>query len=587
MSIKVDETPVWQTSEMPDDFIENQYISVFLKQGASSHAGLVLCVFAMYVILVSKIDGYYPHIFLLITLVVNAIRIFFTHKILGIYVDKVATISKLHFLHGMTHALPLLGFSYLGEIDKSIITIILLTISTASVSTTNGYKYKYLWFVVPLLIPLSLAWAFVDNGNTNAQHWGNYTLAFLIVAYLFYLIGLGKDLFSVFNESCHIRFSESEKNQKLILALDEAKNASLAKTRFLASASHDLRQPMHTIGVLLAALRLRTLDERSREIVEVLGTVNDSLSSQLDGLLDISKLDAGVVTPDLQVYKLGDLVRAHVAKITLSDEKEKLYVHVHAATDVLVKTDIVLFERVLMNLTGNAIKFTEQGGIDITISATDEKVILEVADTGIGIASNFQNLVFQEFYQVGNAERDRTAGLGLGLSIVKRICSLLNIHIHLISAIGQGSRFVMTMPLVRNTDYISMKKTTQETIHLPVMTALVVDDEIDIRTGMRLLLEELGCKVVLADGIDQAVAAAKVHQFDVIFSDYRLRGDENGIDAIGHVRVVQPGVDAVLITGDTAPERLRSAQNANIEMLHKPVSFEAILKQLRKTAGSR
>jgi CheY-like chemotaxis protein/nitrogen-specific signal transduction histidine kinase len=398
---------------------------------------------------------------------------------------------------------------------------------------------------------------------------------------------LGKDLFSVFNESCHIRFSESEKNQKLILALDEAKNASLAKTRFLASASHDLRQPMHTIGVLLAALRLRTLDERSREIVEVLGTVNDSLSSQLDGLLDISKLDAGVVTPDLQVYKLGDLVRAHVAKITLSDEKEKLYVHVHAATDVLVKTDIVLFERVLMNLTGNAIKFTEQGGIDITISATDEKVILEVADTGIGIASNFQNLVFQEFYQVGNAERDRTAGLGLGLSIVKRICSLLNIHIHLISAIGQGSRFVMTMPLVRNTDFISMKKTTQETIHLPVMTALVVDDEIDIRTGMRLLLEELGCKVVLADGIDQAVAAAKVHQFDVIFSDYRLRGDENGIDAIGHVRVVQPGVDAVLITGDTAPERLRSAQNANIEMLHKPVSFEAILKQLRKTAGSR
>jgi hypothetical protein len=111
----------------------------------------------------------------------------------------------------MTHALPLLGFSYLGEIDKSIITIILLTISTASVSTTNGYKYKYLWFVVPLLIPLSLAWTFVGNGSTNAQHWGNYTLAFLIVAYLFYLIGLGKDLFSVFNESCHIRFSESEK----------------------------------------------------------------------------------------------------------------------------------------------------------------------------------------------------------------------------------------------------------------------------------------------------------------------------------------------------------------------------------------
>jgi signal transduction histidine kinase/CheY-like chemotaxis protein len=474
----------------------------------------------------------------------------------------------------------------LDDLDKSIITIILLTISTASVSTTNGYKHKYLWFVVPLLVPLSLAWALVGNTHTNTQHWANYTLALLIIAYIFYLIGLGKDLFAVFDESCRIRFSENEKNQKLLLALEETKNASLAKTRFLASASHDLRQPMHTIGVLLAALQMRTLDERSREIVEVLGTVNNSLASQLDGLLDISKLDAGVVTPDLQVYKLGDLVRAHVAKITLSDEKEKLYVHVHATSDVLVKTDVVLFERVLMNLTGNAIKFTEQGGIDITISSTDEKVILEVADTGIGIAKNFQTLVFQEFYQVGNAERDRTAGLGLGLSIVKRICSLLNIHIHLISETGQGSRFVMSMPLVRTADYIPMKKIIYETIHLPEMTVLVIDDEIDIRTGMRLLLEELGCKVVLADGIDQAVAAAKTHKFDVVFSDYRLRGDENGIDAIGHVRVVQPGVDAVLITGDTAPERLRSAQKADIQMLHKPVSFEAILKQLRKTAGS-
>jgi K+-sensing histidine kinase KdpD len=299
---------------------------------------------------------------------------------------------------------------------------------------------------------------------------------------------------------------------------------------------------MHTIGVLLAALHMRTLDERSREIVEVLGVVNNSLASQLDGLLDISKLDAGVVIPDLLVYRLSELVRAHVAKITLSDGKQNLYVRLHAATDVLVQIDIVLFERILMNLTSNAIKFTEQGDVDIAINATDEKVILEVADIGIGIASNFQNLIFQEFYQVGNSERDRTAGLGL--SIVKRICQLLNTHIHLISVPGQSSRFVLTMPLVKYAPHVAMKKIAQEAVYLPAMTVLVIDDEIDIRTGMRLLLEELGCAVILADGIDQAVAAAKTHKFDVIFSDDRLRGDENGIDAIGHVRAIQPGVYA-------------------------------------------
>jgi signal transduction histidine kinase/CheY-like chemotaxis protein len=584
MSIKVDTNFVWHANEMPNNFIENQYVGMFLKRGVSSHFGLILCAFAMYAIMLSKMDGFYPHIFLFFTLIVNAIRILFTNKILGKSVDKVATISKLHLLHGTTHALPLMGFSFLGDIDKSIITIILLTISTAAVSTTNGYKYKYLWFVAPLLLPLSLAWALVNN-SSSSQHWINYIIAFLIIAYLFYLIGLGKDLFAVFNESCHIRFSESEKNKKLMLALDEAKNASLAKTRFLASASHDLRQPMHTIGVLLAALRMRTLDERSREIVEVLGTVNNSLSSQLDGLLDISKLDAGVVTPDLQIYKLGDLVRAHAAKISLSDAKQSLYVRVHASSDALVQTDIVLFERVLMNLTGNAIKFTEYGGVDITVHATEQKVILEIADTGIGIADDFKSLVFQEFYQIGNAERDRTAGLGLGLSIVKRICRLLDIQIHLISVPNQGSRFVLTMHLVRDAHHITLKKTIQEEVLLPAMTVLVIDDEVGIRTGMRLLLEELGCIVVLADGIDQAVVAAKVQKFNVIFSDYRLKGHENGIDAIGHVRVIQPGVDAVLITGDTASERLQSAQNAGLQMLHKPVSFEAILKQLRKTVG--
>lgn len=572
-----------QATVIPTDFMENQYVSIYLKQGARSHLGLVLCVFALYGILIFKDHNIFAHIWLIIALLVNTIRILFTEKILEKTKDKVQSISRLHFLHGVVHGLPVLWFPYMLDLEKAIVTIILVTISTASVSTTNGFKGKYLWFIGPLLVPLSLAWI-LGNGALNTQYIMNYVLAFLIIAYLFYLIGLGKDLFAVFEESCNIRFSEAQKNQQLKIALDEAKNASLAKTRFLASASHDLRQPMHTIGVLLAALGLRQLDTRSREIVDVLGTVNTSLSSQLDGLLDISKLDAGVVKPDLQIYRLDELVKAHVAKISLPEQKQNLQVRVHAPQEVLVRTDSALFERVLMNLTGNAIKFTEKGGVDISISVTNQKAILEVSDTGIGIAPDMQQLVFQEFYQVGNPERDRSAGLGLGLSIVKRICELLDIHVHLLSAPGQGCRFVLSMPLINGEAQSPATKLNMSSIDLPQMTVLVVDDEIDIRTGMRLLLEELGCKVVLADGTAQAVTAAKMHKFDIVFSDYRLRGDENGIDAIGHVRVVLPHVDAVLITGDTAPERLQSAQNAGIHMLHKPVSFEAIVQQLQKTA---
>lgn len=583
MNTKIDiPTPI-PSSVKPTDFMENQYINVYLKQSFRSHFGLLLCVVAMYAILASKPNSIFAHLWLIFALASNAVRILFTKYILAKTENKVNAISKLHFLHGMTHGMPALWFIYLNDIEKTAITIILLTISSASVSTTNGYKGKFLWFAMPLMIPLCLAWMFGSSYVDDSKSWVSYALAILILAYLFYLIALGKDLFSVFEESCNIRFSEFEKNEQLKVALEESKNASMAKTRFLASASHDLRQPMHTIGVLLAALGMRPLDARSREIVDVLGTVNTSLASQLDGLLDISKLDAGVVQPDLQVYRLDELVKTHVAKISLPEQKQNLHVRVHTPQEVLVYTDSVLFDRVLMNLTGNAIKFTKQGGIDISISVTDQKAILEVADTGIGIAPDMQQLVFQEFYQVGNPERDRTAGLGLGLSIVKRICTLLNIHVHLISAQGQGCRFILTFPLTTNMAHTTTKKVSTNVVQLPAMTVLVIDDEVDIRTGMRLLLEELGCSVVLADGIEQAVVAAKIHKFDMVFSDYRLRGDENGIDAIGHVRVVLPDVDAVLMTGDTAPERLQSAQNAGIHILHKPVSFEAIVKQLQKT----
>jgi signal transduction histidine kinase/CheY-like chemotaxis protein len=571
------------TTEASALFIESQYIDLYNKQCQRTHHGLAFCILVLYFILNFRINSYYPLIWLFIALLVNITRLIPVNVKDWHHVRPVNLIAYSYIMRALVFIVALFGFQYLNDIDRAIYTIIFLTLCTASVSTTNGYKNKYLWYIFPMMISLSAAWMAVAFQAADKQ-WEYSVVSLLILAYLAYLVGLGKDLFAVFEASCNIRFSENAKNEQLKLALEESKIASMAKTRFLASASHDLRQPMHTMGVLLAALGMRSLDTRSREIVDVLGTVNSSLASQLDGLLDISKLDAGVVQPNLQVYRLDELVKAHVAKISLTDKKENLYVRVHAPQEILVRTDNVLFERVLMNLTTNAIKFTESGGVDISISMTDQKAILEVADTGIGIAHEMHQLVFQEFYQVGNPERDRAAGLGLGLSIVKRICALLNIHVHLISKPNQGCRFVLTLPLVKNVVHTPTQKATLGSVHLPAMTVLVIDDEVDVRTGMRLLLEELGCTVVLADGIDQAVTAAKSHKFDIVFSDYRLRGDENGIDAIGQVRLLLPKVDAVLITGDTAPERLQSANKAGIQMLHKPVSFEDIVKQLQRSA---
>lgn len=569
-----------QPSTAPLEFIRQQFVSIFLKQIPRSSAGLLFCMAIIFGLLYSKNQSYILTIWLGCSFLAVTLRFLFLEKLLHSSSHGFIWLSVSHTLHGVALGLSLFAFGWLTNIEKSIVTIMFLTLSTASAATTNGYKNMYLFFTTPMLLPLCFAWAFSNKMPVHEQS-AAYTLAFLIFIYYFFVLAFGRDLQKLFIESCQIRFKETENNERLKIALEEAKNASLAKTRFLASASHDLRQPIHSIGVLLAALGLRNLDLRSREIVDVLTTVNSSLSSQLSGLLDISKLDAGVISPEASNFNLVEMGHKHIANVIASFNAKDLHIRLHSSESVWVHTDYQLLERVLMNLTNNALKFTNHGGVDITIKSIGNKAVLEVIDTGIGIKDQYTDLIFQEFYQIGNSERDRSAGLGLGLSIIKRICSLLDIDIKLHSKFGEGSCFTLTMP-IRNCEQITAELTKLESIYKKKqLSVLVIDDEIDILIGMRLLLEELGCTVAVADDISKAVEYAKVQRFDLVFSDFRLRNMQNGIDAITRVRSLQPHIHAVLISGDTAPERLQEAKAAAIPLLHKPVSLELITKHLQ------
>jgi len=243
----------------------------------------------------------------------------------------------------------------------------------------------------------------------------------------------------VFEESCRFRYGEQESNRELTRALERLNEASRAKTQFLAAASHDLRQPFHSLNVLVAALQLRPLDERSREIAGLLDAVNQSMSKQLDGLLDISRLDAGTVQPTLAPLRLDDFVAAHHATLTplARDRGQRLVLD--AAAGITVVSDGALLMRVLSNLTDNALKFTPAGGIvTLSLRRDGDAAVLSVADSGIGIASAEHERVFREFYQVSNVERDRSKGLGLGLSIVQRLCALLGVTLQLDSQPGRG-----------------------------------------------------------------------------------------------------------------------------------------------------
>jgi signal transduction histidine kinase/CheY-like chemotaxis protein len=566
------------TATAQSKHVEAQYIALFLQQNKRAQTSILISMVMVFVLLRYRIHVDWAFAWLALMTIVSAVRFAMTDKLVKSTRKPIAMITFLLVLNGLCMVLPVLAFDKFTDAERSFITVVLVTLATGSAVSTSGYRGKFLWFAAVLLVPLSVGWMLTTPADDSA--WVGRGLGLLIVIYLIFLAGLGRDAYRVFDESCRIRFAEQDLNQRLGEALDIAQQASEAKTRFLAAASHDLRQPLHTIGMLVTAITLRKLDERCREIVDLLGTVSQSLSGQLDGLLDVSKLDAGIVQPELQTVSLTQLVQSHVALVAFTAEQKGLYIKAHCPEQIQVLTDANLFQRILGNLTSNALKFTSTGGVDVFVKRQGQQAVVEVVDTGVGIEPALQQLVFQEFYQIGNDERDRTKGLGLGLAIVQRVCTLLKIDLTLHSKLHEGSRFNLTMPLANGEPDTTVPALSAPDLAMKSLRVLVIDDEVDVRTGMQLLLEELGCSVVLADSAQQASRLAVAGTLDMVISDFRLKDGASGIDAIRNMQHIHPHIYALLITGDTAPDRLKQAHAANIELLHKPVVLNELIKHL-------
>ena len=487
-------------------------------------------------------------------------------------------IGLLMLSGGVLMAVPLLAFDRYSVHEQAVITIVFLTVSTASVIATAGFRMVFLYYSLPMLLPLSLAWATSTPAGSSAfTAWG---MAMLILFYQIYLAGLSRKVSLVFLDAGRYRYSQSRLNTALQGALDAAEEANRAKTQFLAAASHDLRQPMHSMNVLVAALSLKKLDESSQEIVKVLDTVNQTITQQLDGLLDISKLDAGTIVPKMAACRVDSLLRAHYQSIrVLADERGQLCT-LNIEQTMTVRTDEALLRRAIGNLTDNALKFTPSGGqVMLTLKQQGGEALIEVSDSGIGIPDDQREMIFREFYQIGNANRDRAKGLGLGLSIVRRLCVLIGARLSVHSVVGQGSQFTISLPNVETLDS-PQDRPVRHRRSLQSLVVLVIDDELMVRQSMRFLLEELGCTVHDADG---SIAAAKIaagQTIDFILSDMRLAEGDSGIEAIAQVRRLQPDARAVLVTGDTAPERLREARATDLPLLHKPVTLARLLDVL-------
>jgi signal transduction histidine kinase/CheY-like chemotaxis protein len=354
---------------------------------------------------------------------------------------------------------------------------------------------------------------------------------------------------------------------------DEAERANLAKSRFLAAASHDLRQPLHALGLFLSELNEQPLDARSRQLTGRLTASTEAMEGLLDSLLDISRLDAGVLTPKPAVFDMHAKLEHLLAGQASAAAARGLDLRLHCPPCWGV-SDPLLFERIVANLVGNAIRYTPHGRVLVACRRRGERLRVEVRDSGLGIAADDQQVIFQEFVQLGNVERARDKGLGLGLAIVRRLVNLLGHRLELRSALGRGSVFAIELPAAAPPDPVPGDREALALGHFDGLQVMLADDDALALSAMSSLLASWGCEVTAAHTADELLdALASRSAPDILITDLRLGGATDGLALIAAVRAQtgQAGLPAVLISGDTAPESLARIQAAGVPLLHKPV----------------
>jgi signal transduction histidine kinase len=380
-------------------------------------------------------------------------------------------------------------------------------------------------------------------------------------------------------EGFAIRFE----NRRLLAALEvekaeaeaargRAEKANLAKSQLLAAASHDLRQPLHALSLFSGSLQSLALDDEAKDVASRIQANVAAMEKLFNGLLDISRLEAGVVQSHRAPVSCQDLFDRLAGYFDPVAEQQGLDLRFRD-TDLWIDSDAAISEQICVNLVTNALRYTRSGGILVAARRRGGRVFIEVTDTGIGIARDDQARVFDEFVQIGNPERDRSKGLGLGLAIAQRMAAILDSQIEIASTPGRGSRFSFALPAAAPAE-------TSGPVASPDlmqgMRLLMVDDDAMVREGAGRLLEAM-----IVGGAD----------FEVCLTDYRLPGDKNGLDVIAALSAL-PGAPRTfcLVTGDMGAEVLAAADAAGVPIIHKPLHparLRALLNHLAAGGADR
>ncbi|MBL8955173.1 MAG: hybrid sensor histidine kinase/response regulator [Myxococcaceae bacterium] len=387
-------------------------------------------------------------------------------------------------------------------------------------------------------------------------------MGFGLVSYSVLTIFASRQLNRVLRNAAELRFH----NEDLVAA----------KTRFLAAASHDLRQPLHALSLFVELLGDRVKEDEQRMFVERIAASSRALTGLLNALLDLSRIDSDALKPQRTHFALGPLFATLEHETAGLAQRAGLQLHVRPTT-AWVETDFELLGRVLRNLLSNALRYTKHGSVTLEARVLPgRRVLVSVADTGPGIPPDAQDRVFDEFIQLGNPERDREKGLGLGLAIVRGICKALGAPLTLVSQPSREVGTELTVELPEG-DPVVARATPEPPAVVSTLAGrvvLVIDDEVEIRAGMAALLESWQCTALCAGSAAEAGVALAKQGFppDAVVCDWRLRENATGGQALAQLEAqVGARLPAVFVTGDTSPERIREMKSAGHALLFKPV----------------
>ncbi|MDT0596364.1 ATP-binding response regulator [Glaciecola petra] len=481
---------------------------------------------------------------------------------------KLSIIVGSAFAGAIWGTIGILYFPLENQTYQFFLLMSLFAMTGGSAFTYSLYLPGYFAYVPSILLPITIQFFLFGDKLHN-------TLGIVSAVFLIVLTAFNIKINKNFKTSLGLRFENNLLVEQLKEQKEEAERADKAKSKFLAAASHDLRQPLYSLSLFTSVLDESAKDPKTRKIVDQINLSVDALKSLFDALLDISKLDAGAVEAKPIIFPVQAMFDKLANAFDLQAAEKNLFIKWPIST-YSVKSEPDLLEQILRNYLENAIRYTDSGEITVKCVVKDDNLTISISDTGIGIPPEELQDIYIEFHQLNNTHRDRKKGLGLGLAIVDRTAKLLGHTIDVESEVGIGSTFSINIQHIKsNSD--SQKPALNMSVNSEAESSLliaIVDDEESIREGMSQLLKIWNCGVIVAASGEELFAQLELvkRKPDMLITDFRLANEMTGADVITMLNTkFDESIPVLIITGDTDQKRLEKMNTGKWQVLHKPV----------------